>query len=181
MTSLSVADLLTSFSLIWLAIEFVNWRLARSYSWLYKFATFIQYACTFTSIWNLGGIAVNRLIQISRPSLYKKVFTSWKLAVLVAIPWIVPGVIIPYFTTGNAISDLDIRKIDIRYHSSMLTLGWSIPIIAIICSYAGIYIYLKQYFKNQRHSIVDQRTRGIDLPRISNVDGRVIVSKETKF
>ena len=178
-TSLSVADLLTSFCLIWAIVGFLGetaWPLPRAY-WLCQFTAFMLYACISTSMWNLGTIAVNRLILITRPLLHKKIFTSWKLGILVAIPWTMSGgVILIFLMTGNGAvgydktdttcSDIDSHEKADIFSYGQLGLGWPIPITAIIVSYVWIYIYLKRHFKMQKQTMFDQETRGTELPAV---------------
>ena len=193
-TSLSVADLLISLCLTWVIVGYLGengWPLPRAY-WLCQFTAFIMFACIATSMWTLGTIAVNRLVLITRPFLYKKIFTSRKLAVLVATPWIVPaGAIITHLKTGKGTvgydkTTLTCAGIDLQEYADIfsycqLAVGFSIPIIVIIGSYVWIYIYLKRHFNNQKQIIFDQKTRGTDLPavlnRISDIDGENVISE----
>ncbi|XP_072043450.1 beta-2 adrenergic receptor-like [Amphiura filiformis] len=93
-TSLSITDLLTSFTLIWYTISLLGkneWPIPGAY-WICKFTGFMVYACVGTSMLTLGMIGINRLIHISKPMWYQKIFTSWKLVILVLIPWVIPTV-----------------------------------------------------------------------------------------
>ncbi len=75
-TSLGVADLLTSFALIWFTVGALGdgvWPIPQAY-WLCQFAGFMIYAGIGTSMWTLGIIAVNRFVRIARPHWYNKIF-----------------------------------------------------------------------------------------------------------
>ena len=126
---------------------------------------FMVFVCIGASMYNLAAIAINRLLYITKPVLYKKVFTSWKLVVLVAIPWIVPGgsVILVLATGYGAVgyderdstcNDLDAHE-KAEVFTSVQFLSLPITLTAIVVSYVWIYIFLKRHFRTQKQNIPD--------------------------
>ena len=164
-TNLSVADLLTSFFVVWSLVSLLNvdgWPFPQSY-WLCQATGFMIIACVGASTYNLGLIALNRLILIVRPNLYKKIFSSWKLVFLVAIPWIVPGgseiVVLATgngavgFDTDGTCSDIESHERSEVFINGQIAIGFPLPLAAILFSYVWIYIYLKRHFHTQKQLI----------------------------
>ena len=70
--SLSVADLLTSFFLIWFMVGLLgqyDWPLPRA-EWLCAVTGFVIFTCVGISSYNLAAIGMNRLILITKPLAY---------------------------------------------------------------------------------------------------------------
>ena len=164
-TSLSIVDLLTSFFLIWFAVGALGkgeWPIPQV-DWICEATAFMIYACVGTSMWTLGAIAINRLINITKPYLYKQIFTSWKLCIFVAIPWIVPaGSTTVALLTGNGgvgydklhliFADLDTHENAEVFNLGQMLVGLPIPLVAITISYLWIYIYVKRHFRAQKRN-----------------------------
>ncbi len=162
-TSLSIADLLTCFTLIWYTISTLGkgeWPISGTY-WICQGTGFMIYACIGTSMWTLGLIAVNRLVLIIKPAWYNKIFTSWKLVVLVTIPWVIPEVFLlimnsaGYVHFGYNKSTLSCAVITHTLESAVAQnlVGLFLPLIAMIVSYICIYVYVTKRFKAHQHSL----------------------------
>ncbi|XP_072035579.1 melatonin receptor type 1B-A-like [Amphiura filiformis] len=174
-TSLGVSDLLTSFFLIWYAVGALgrnSWPIPGAY-WLCQTTGFMIYASVGTSLYTLAAIAINRLIHITRPDLYQKIFSSWKLGILVAIPWIIPialGAIlllsgygaIGYNPNYRDCADLDTAKGAEVFQLAKIVIGLPVPCVAIVASYIGIYVYMKKHFRRQKRSLSEFPARSTD-------------------
>ena len=164
--SLSVADLLTSFFLIWYMVGLLgqcDWPLPRA-EWLCAVTGFVIFTCTATSTYNLAAIGMNRLVLITKPWTYQRIFTSWKLGLLVALPWFIPGLIMTLFVlTGKgafgfdksdlSCGDLDLHKNADEFNLAQTLVALPIPLTAIVVSYAWIYVYLKKHFRKQKENL----------------------------
>ena len=169
---LSVVDLLTSFFMIWFAVGALGkggWPIPQA-NWICEATAFMLYTGIGTSLWTLGAIALNRLIRITKPFSYKKIFTSWKLCLFVGIPWIIPGsgIIIFLVSEHGAVgysheqlvcADLDEHpKADI-FNLSQILVGFPVPLVAIIVSYTWIYVHVKKHFTVQKKNFPGAKTR----------------------
>ncbi|XP_072025584.1 LOW QUALITY PROTEIN: beta-2 adrenergic receptor-like [Amphiura filiformis] len=156
-TSLGVADLLTSITLIWNIVGSLGteWLIPEA-NWICQFTNFMIYACIGTSVWTLSMIGINRLIHILKPIWYKKIFTSWKLVILVLIPWVIPeaGLII-VLATGNVAYEFDKESFACTENNKtfvydlLLNTVFLLPLLAIVGSYICIYVYVKNTFGNR--------------------------------
>ncbi|XP_072035580.1 5-hydroxytryptamine receptor 1F-like [Amphiura filiformis] len=165
-TSLSIADWLTSFFLIWYMVGLLgrnSWPIPEI-EWLCGVTGFVIFACTGASMYNLGVISVNRLILITKPLLYQKIFTSWKLGLLVALPWIIPIAAITispltgngaygYDRTDLSCGDMDGHPNADIFNTVQTVVAFPIPFAAIVTSYLWIYIYLKKHFRKQKEKL----------------------------
>ena len=165
-TSLSVADLLTSLFLIWYTVGLLGqnrWPLPRA-EWLCAVAGFVIYNCTAASLYHLAAIGMNRLILITKPYAYRRIFTSWKLFLLVALTWLIPcstitilvltGIgVFGYDESDLSCSDLDLHKHGELFNFAQTMIGLPIPLVAIVVSYLWIYVYLKKHFRKQKANL----------------------------
>ena len=165
-TSLSVADLLTSFFLIWYMVGLLGryeWPLPRA-EWLCAVTGFVIFTCVATSSYNLAAIGMNRLILITRPHAYQRIFTSWKLGLFVALPWFVPcSFMIVFVLTGKgafgfdksdlSCGDLDLHKNAEEFNFIQTLVALPIPLTTIVVSYIWIYVYLKKHFHKQKENL----------------------------
>ena len=161
--SLSVADLLTSFFLIWYMVGLLgqnDWPLPKV-EWLCGVTAFVIFACTGTSIYTLAVIGMNRLILITKPNVYRRIFTSWKLGLLVALPWFIPfsfGTIsisnglgaVGYDKSDLSCSDLDLHENGDLFNTLTTIVALPIPLLTIVVSYTWIYVFLKKHFRKQK-------------------------------
>ena len=160
-TNLAVVDLLTSFILIWYTVGALGggeWPIPRT-DWMCEVTGFSILAFIGTSTHNLAFIALNRLIRITKPRWYRKIFTPRKLTVLLAMIWIVPaGSFIVVLATGRGAFGYNKRNHicgPLGKGSDVLLIvevciGLFIPGLAILLSYVWIYIYVKRHFKAQK-------------------------------
>ena len=166
-SSLGVADLLTSFFLIFYIIGALGknrWPIPDAY-WLCSLTGFITYVCTGVSLYTLGAIAVNRLILIVNPRLYHRVFTPWKVAMMVVFTWLIPiaagtgakgietGISYGYSASAFACGVVSILENRNIYSLYVTLVGFPIPFLMITISYIWIYVHLKKHFKQRRRSI----------------------------
>lgn len=172
--SLSVVDLLTSFSLIWYGVSLLGkdgWPIPGAY-WICEFTGFVILSCLGTTVLNLAAISVNRLVLITKPSLFKKIFTSWKLFVLVTIPWIVPSVtIVALLATGNGAfgyDETDQACLAVDTHEKTrilinvyLAVVFPLPFVIILASYLSIYVFLKKHFRERMRNCSRQKKKTI--------------------
>ena len=127
-------------------------------------------------MYSLAAIAVCRLIRITRSHLYRKLFTSCKIAITVTLSWIVPaGSLTILVVNGNAYLGYDER---LKICAANGEIGaWFIfavfeiwvPGVVIVLSYIRIYVYVKRHFKAQKNSIVSisSNSRDNDLKKES--------------
>ena len=162
-TSLAVADLMTAFFLIWFAVGVFGpdgWPLPQAY-WICDVTGFVIFASRMTALYTLGTIAVNRLISVTKPYLYKWIFKSWRLGILIAIPWVIPfGSVAGLVLNGVGTFGYDDTKKScciVSYHdkSDILTfcivvIGFPLPLLVVLVSYIWIYIYLKKHFRKKK-------------------------------
>ena len=165
-TSLSVADLLTSFFLIWYMVGLLgryDWPLPRA-EWLCAVTGFVIFTCTATSSYNLAAIGMNRLILITRPYAYQRIFTSWKLGLFVALPWFISRFDYDSFCidwkryfwldkSDLSCGDLDLHKNADEFNLAQTLVALPFPLTAIVVSYAWIYVYLKKHFRKQKENL----------------------------
>ena len=162
-TSLAVADLMTAFFLIWFAVGILGpdgWPLPQAY-WICELTGFVIYACRGTSLYTLGTIAVNRLILITKSHMYERIFKSWKLGVLIAVPWVISwgsfSLLLLNGIGGFGYDNTDISCSVVGYYDKsdilticLVTIGFPLPLLVVLFSYTWIYIYLKKHFRTKK-------------------------------
>ena len=167
-TSLAFTDLLSSIVMLFHMIGSLgknSYPFPNAY-WICQGTAFLVYATIGTSLYTMASIALNRLVIITKPHLYKKLFRSWKLALFIAIPWFIPstGLLISTLAgigeLGYDPGDLACAAIDTPCNRITLSLlitliGFPIPLVIIIISYGWIYIYLNRHFEKQKSNYTD--------------------------
>ena len=180
-TSLSVADLLTSFFLIWFMVGLLgryDWPLPEA-EWLCAVTGFVIFNCTGASLYTLGAISMNRLILITKSYAYQRIFTSWKLVLLVALPWFIPCSVITllvltgigafgYEKSGFSCSDLDLNKNGDLFTFAQTIIGLPVPLVTIVVSYIWIYVYLKKHFRKQKANLTLSMIKRSEAIQISD-------------
>ena len=161
--SLAVADLLTSLFLPWYVTAFLGkdgWPLPKA-EWLCGATGFMVFTCTGASLYNLAGIAINRLVYIRYPLKYKRIFRPCTVVVMVTLTWLLPGgVIVVCLLAGiggfgyetvdyPSCSDLDDVTGAGIFNLVQVIIGFPIPLVAILICYAWIYIHIHHHFKNK--------------------------------
>ena len=168
--NLAIADLLTSFVLICSAVGVLGedeWPIPQAY-WMCEAIGFSIRTFISTSVYNLAVIAVNRLICITKPNLYKKLFSSCKIAVLLAITWIVPiGMYtIVDFENGNKGFGYNKQNKECTSLIEELLIVEMVTLLplctVIVLSYFRIYIYVKRHFNAQKNNISNISTYSKD-------------------
>ena len=186
-TSLSIADLLTSFFLLFYTIGVFGrngWPIPQA-QWLCAVAAFMNYICRGTSLYTMAAIAINRLLLITNPSLYQKIFVSWKLVIFLITPWVVIGSSISVMTiSGFSVFGYDEGDLacaiddTVNMNSDMVSLivtliAFPIPLLVTTISYTWIYVYLKKHYRAKKRNL-----RKRNLPA-SNVDVINMTSSDT--
>ena len=185
-TSLAVADLMTAFFLIWFAVGVLGpdgWPLPQAY-WMCELTGFIIYACRGTSLYTLGTIAMNRLILITKSHLYERIFKSWRLGVLIAVPWVISWGFISILLLSE-VGAIGYDKTDIScsvvsyydksdvLNTCLITIFIPPPLLVVLFSYTWIYIHLKKHFRTKKrilHISSPYATDGnsVDAPNASD-------------
>ena len=165
-TNLAAVDLLTSFILIWYTVGALgkgDWPVPRAY-WICEVTGFSILASIGTSTHNLAVIALNWVIRITKPNLYRKIFTPGKLSILVAMTWIVPaGTLALVVATGKAAVGYSQRSHICGSSGKgsdvllivQIVVALLIPSVAILLSYIWIYICVKRHFMVQKRNVSD--------------------------
>ena len=186
-TSLAVTDLLTCVVLclgyIALALLSLTPRLNR----ICQFVAFVTYSSIGSSLYTLGAIGINRLMLITKPNLCRRIFTSWKLGILISIPWIIPsGCLLIALINGVGVVgfdpiDKECGKVNTHEKARdldliMFAVGFPVPFVAIIVSYTWTYIYVKKHFKTQKKHMVHLRTTSPNSSRNSKTFSKTTTS-----
>ena len=178
-TSLAVTDLLTCFAVDFGSLAHFLPQTHWTVNKICQFVGFATYSSIGTSLYTLRAIGINRLILITKKNLCRRIFTSWKLGIFVAIIWILPGGtgfislvngvgavgFDPVYEecgivhTNERATDLDLI---------MFAVGFPIPFAAVVVSYTWIYIYIKRHFKTQKQHLINLRATSFVDSRTSN-------------
>ena len=162
--NLSVADFLTSFFLIWYIVSLLGdnrWPLPNA-NWICALTAFMLFECSCVGLYTMATIAIDRLIRITKPVLYKRMFTPWKIGIFVAATWIIPLMSISaalgtktgefgYDKLDGTCSDVDTHEKADLFNMAQTIVALPIPFTIIAISYTLIYVYLKKHFKKTKH------------------------------
>ncbi|XP_072030775.1 melatonin receptor type 1B-A-like [Amphiura filiformis] len=166
--SLSTADIMTSLALsAFLLPRFHSsgWPLP-NHEWLCSGSAFIVFTCNGASLYNLAAIAVNRLLLIIRPTLYKKVYTPLHSTLMVITIWFIPMSICLFLplagiggfgfdSTDFTCSDQDDHPKAGVFNMAQIVSVFPIPLILITVSYTWIGCHVKAHFKRQLQNELD--------------------------
>ena len=166
--SLSIADIMTSSALsVFLLPRFHRrgWPLPH-HEWLCSGSAFIVFSCSGVSLYNLAAIAVNRLLLIIRPVIYKKVYTPSKVILMLITIWAIPVsvcLILPlvgiggfgFDSTDFTCSDLDDHPKADLFNMAQTVSVFPLPLLIIISSYSLIGLHVKAHFKRQLQNDLD--------------------------
>ncbi|XP_071801787.1 cholecystokinin receptor type A-like [Asterias amurensis] len=162
--SLAIADLcycllLPSSSVIPL-LSRVPWRSET----LCFLSALMAYTSVGASLYNLACIALNRLLVIRGPAKARKwLFTTKKIAIMVAGTWAIPlaAILVPLpFGIGalgldkqdNTCSDIDTHPRSIEYHLIQVFCFYPLPLMILIISYSLLFFHVHYSFKHRRES-----------------------------
>ena len=166
-TSLSLADLITSFFLLFYMVGVFgrnSWPIPRA-PWLCALTGIMMIVCTGTSLYTMALISINRLLLITKPSLYKKIFVSWKLVICLMIPWTILGGIVSIFIMRSGFSIFGYNKHDLAcgintvnvnaglLASTVTLISFPIPLIITTICYIWIFVYLRRHFQKQKRNL----------------------------
>ena len=174
--SLSVADLLTCLSLFPTICALVGkegWPLP-GFEWLCTGGAFLLYTCVGVSIYHLAAIAVNRMVVITCPATYVKMYSHCKLVVTISVLWLIPALVMlvpPLLNIGGlgydhedtTCSDLDLHPNGDLYNLIQTSCLYPGPLVIIIICYSRTFWHIKKHFKKRHQSITRMSTfRGKD-------------------
>ena len=177
-TSLSIADLITSFFLLFYMIGVFgrnSWPIPQA-SWLCSLTAFMILMCRGTSLYTMAAIAINRLLCIINPSLYQKIFVSWKLVICLIVPWAILGISISSMCISAGFTVFGYDRLDLactmdsaNIHAGQMSftinlIAFPIPLLTTTVSYSWIYVHLKKHFRAQKRSI---RRSSLDISMIN--------------
>ncbi|XP_033633583.1 G-protein coupled receptor moody-like [Asterias rubens] len=159
--NLSVADLWTSLSLPWTVIALIGngtWPLRTVVPC--QIAAFMWHTGLGASLYILALISVNRLVRITRPGIYRRIFTPCSMVGIVFISWAIPfTVILLPLTLGigslghdlkfNTCTDDDLHEEAAKYNLAQTIGFYPIPMVTVLISYIIIYIHIRRHFKRQ--------------------------------
>ena len=165
-TSLAVADLTYCFFVIWWVLWWLVGTQIPGFAWLCAITSFMLYWCQGVTLFTLTAIAVNRLVYITKNDLYKKIFTSWKLCIMVATPWILSfgatltvhlinldDLDLEFYQNQKACTDIDTLENPDKVFLLLFLAGFIIPSLTIFICYIKIYIYVRNHFRGQKQNI----------------------------
>ena len=165
-TSLAVADLTFCFFLIGWSLWYVVGAQIPEFAWLCAIIGCMMYSCVGVTLFTLTAIAVNRLVCITENDLYKKIFTSWKLCIMVATPWILSfggtltvklinldNLDLKVYENKKACTDLDTLGNVNKLLLAVFLTGFIIPSLTIFVCYIRIYLYLRSHFQRLKQYI----------------------------
>ena len=167
-TSLAVTDLLTCWAAI-IGLGFQPLILKLNEDEFCKLFEFVIYSFIGTSIYTLAVIGIHRLILITKPHLCRRIFTSWRLGIFVAILWITPGGIFLIILLINGVEFNHVYKncrwVQTHERAEKFEQIWHIvisliPCTAVIVSYSWIFIHIKKHFKTQKQHLINFRATG---------------------
>lgn len=157
----SCSDLLSCFFIIFL--------ISGNNTTLCRISTFLVIISVQCSIFNIGAIAINRYILITKSnSNYRRFFTSpLTNCIMVASTWIIPITIdlVPTFV-GSFGDEKEGSRLPVcgmfyvwpvsAIHSYIVGGTVAIPLIAIFVSYISILIFVRRHFDQQRATAESQ-------------------------
>ena len=165
--SLSVADLLTSLSVIGTVFALVGkegWPLPYA-EWFCSLCAFLLYACGGVSLYSLAAIAVNRMVLITRPgATYAKLYKKKNIVIMIAVTWIVPILVstlppllnlggLGYDKDDTTCSDLDQHPKGKIFETILTVFYFPGPVIILITCYTKSFLHIRKHFKRQRNNI----------------------------
>lgn len=180
--SLSIADLiycLALFPTICALIGEKGWPFPDS-EWLCKIGAFLLFTCGGVSIYTLSAIAINRMVLITHPSKYLKVYSPKGLAFMVFIIWIVPVsvILVPplvnvgglgYDSEDTTCTDLDQHPNGDTYNLIQASFLYPGPLLLITAGYSRTFWYIRRHFKKRRNTIKKEPSFSTDFS-IDNID-----------
>ncbi|XP_072029778.1 protein trapped in endoderm-1-like [Amphiura filiformis] len=159
-TNLAVSDLLTCLMLIWNVVALLSksgWPIA---GWICSLAGTVIYTSSGTSLYSLAIIGVNRLIKITKPKYFPKIYTYRNVGIMIFLTWITPLPLIlipPLLGVGQiGYDESDYTCSDVELHPKSDTYNYfqlaviPIPLFTIIICYSWILTHIRRHFKLQR-------------------------------
>ena len=185
--NLCVSDWITCVNIPWVVIAMVNseneWPLP---DWICSWCGFNLIACVGCSTFTLAFIAVNRLFIITYSTIYRKLYTPFKIALMVFFAWLLPITL----ATIPLVSEFGDLGYDYKYrtctwdtanlhsdsYSLLLALAYTpIQAAVIIFSYAKIFVHIWSHSKklHPASSVSDDRSQSGQELSDSPTDSRL--------
>ena len=169
--SLSVADLLTCLSVFPTICALAGkegWPLP-GFEWLCTGGAFLLYTCVGASIYHLAAIAINRMVLITCPTIYLKMYSPCKLVVMICVLWVIPALVMlvpPLLNLGGlgydyedtTCSDLDLHQNGDLYNLIQASWLYPGPLLIVIICYSRTFWHIKRHFKRRHKTITKMST-----------------------
>ena len=160
--SLTAADLLSSIGLIPNTIALYGrsgWALP-GHEWFCELGAFLLLTCLGIGLYTLSGIALNRMILIKRPGIYRKMYSPAMLFLMIFAAWIIPILVISiptaagvggfgYDTIHTTCTDLDQLPNAITFNLIQTLFFFPGPLTIIVVCYARTFLFMKKHFNIQ--------------------------------
>ena len=160
--SLTAADLLSSIGLIPNTIALYGrsgWALP-GHEWFCELGAFLLLTCLGIGLYSLSGIALNRMILITRPAIYRKMYSPAILFGMIFAAWIIPVLVITIptaagigefgydegDTTCSNLGQLPTAKTFNLIRTLFFFPG---PLTIIVVCYARTFLFMKMHFNIQ--------------------------------
>lgn len=151
--NLAFADLATGLTLPFNAMALLGMNGYPGPSQLCTLAAWTMFTCVGCSLYTLASIAFNRLILITKPKLYRSIFTTkiiifwiillWGLPLLqTAIPTLLGAGEIGYNSKYGVCAQLDVSN---AYDFAQAVGLYPIPLLLMLVCYIRIYFYLRKH------------------------------------
>ncbi|XP_022096847.1 rhodopsin, GQ-coupled-like [Acanthaster planci] len=123
--------------------------------WSCKLVAFCLVTCIGCSINTLACIAVNRLVRITTMAMYHKLYTPFKLFLMISVSWCVPIAVatIPLFTDHAEYGFNNVYKsctwesktsYDLTYAKLIAIMFFPLQFTILFASYLKIYVYVRK-------------------------------------
>ena len=160
--SLTAADLLSSVGLIPNIIALYGrsgWALP-GHEWFCELGAFLLLTCLGVGLYSLSGIALNRMILITRPVMYRKIYSTAVLFLMTFAAWIIPVLVITIPTTagvggfGYDHADTTCTDLDQLPNAKAFNLIQTLfffpgPLTIMVVCYARTFLFIKMHFNTQ--------------------------------
>ena len=169
--SLSVADLVTCLSLFPTICALAGkegWPLP-GFEWLCTGGAFLLYTSVGVGIYHLAAIALNRMVVITCPATYLKMYSPCKLVGMICVLWVIPALVMlvpPLLNLGGlgydhedtTCSDFDSHPNGYIYNLIQTSCLYPGPLVIIIICYSRTFWHIKKHFKKRHQTITRMST-----------------------
>ena len=192
--SLSVADLLTSLSLIGSVFALVGkdgWPLPNA-EWFCSLSALLLYACVGVSLYSLAAIAINRMVLITRSSVtYAKFYKKQNLLIMICVTWIMPILVValpPLLNLGalgydeedSSCSDVDRHPKGKIFETVIAVFYYPGPLIILLSCYTKTFLHIRKHFMHQRSNINPAHLNTMPQSNTSNLQTKTTDDTKTR-